>query len=186
MTNATKRVAVYIDGSNLYFKLKELGLSELNTFNYRGLADWLSHKRNVISYRYYIGVVRAKIHNTKGQELRKEQQRLFSHLLSKGQEFAIKRGYIMDNDGMYHEKGVDVKLAVDLLVGAYEDMYDVAIIISSDTDLIPVIKKVRHLRKEVEYIGFAHQPSLALQRYANLSRLMIKEELKKFEYIKKL
>ena len=86
----------------------------------------------------------------------------------------------MESNGKYHEKGVDVKLAVDLLVGAYDDLYDVAVIISSDTDLIPAIQKVRYLKKEVEYIGFAHQPSLALQRYANLSRLIIKEELDQF------
>jgi len=86
----------------------------------------------------------------------------------------------MKSDGVYHEKGVDVKIAVDVLVGAYEDLYDEAILISSDTDLIPVIKKVRHLEKKVEYIGFSHRPSLALQRYASLTRLVIKEELEKF------
>ena len=87
----------------------------------------------------------------------------------------------MYNNGVYHEKGVDVKLAVDLLVGAYDDLYDVAIIVSSDTDLIPAIQKIKHLKKKVEYIGFGHRPSLALQRYANISRLLIKDELEKFE-----
>lgn len=86
----------------------------------------------------------------------------------------------MKSDGVYHEKGVDVKLAVDLLVGAYEDIYDEAIVISSDTDLIPAIDKSRQLGKSVEYIGFAHQPSLALQRYSTLSRLLIKEEFLPF------
>lgn len=86
----------------------------------------------------------------------------------------------MKSDGKYHEKGVDVQMAVDLLVGAYEDKYDVAIIISSDTDLIPAMEKVKNLGKEVEYIGFAHKPSLALQKYATLSRLLIKDELEPF------
>ena len=86
----------------------------------------------------------------------------------------------MKNDGVYHEKGVDVKIAVDLLVGAYENMYDTAILISSDTDLIPAIQKIKHLGKGVEYIGFSHKPSLALQKYASLTRLMMKEELEDF------
>lgn len=86
----------------------------------------------------------------------------------------------MKNDGVYHEKGVDVKLAVDLLVGAYDDLYDAAILISSDTDLIPAIKKVKHLGKQVEYIGFAHQPSFGMQSSSTLSRLLIKEELQQF------
>jgi len=83
----------------------------------------------------------------------------------------------MKSDGVYHEKGVDVQIAVDLLVGAYEDLYDTAVLISSDTDLIPAMEKVKKLGKEVEYIGFSHKPSLAMQRYATISRLLIKEEV---------
>ena len=175
-----KRIAIYIDGSNFYFKLKSLGLKNLINFNFRGFVDWLVRDRMTISRRYYVGAIRAKENDKRGQELRQDQQRLFSHLTLPSQDFIIERGYLMESNGKYHEKGVDVKLAVDLLVGAYDDLYDVAVIISSDTDLIPAIQKVRYLKKEVEYIGFAHQPSLALQRYANLSRLIIKEELDQF------
>ena len=87
----------------------------------------------------------------------------------------------MKNAGVYHEKGVDVGLAVDLLVGAYENNYDKALVVSSDTDLVPAKRKVIMLKKEVEYIGFAHLPSLGIQKYATRSRLLILEELKKFE-----
>lgn len=179
-----EKVAVYIDGSNFYFKMRspDVNLDNLTKFNYRGLAEWLALKREIISCRYYIGVVRAEENNSKAQGLRREQQKLFSHLTSPGQNFVIKRGYLMKNDGKYHEKGVDVKLATDLLIGAYENIYDTAIVISSDTDLIPAIKKVKHLGKKVEYIGFAHQPSIALQKGATLSRLLIKEELEQFVF----
>ena len=88
----------------------------------------------------------------------------------------------MNNDGKYHEKGVDVQLAVDLLVGAYENTYDTAILLSSDTDLIPAIKKAKELGKAVEYIGFAHKPTIALQTHATLSRLLIQEEIETFVY----
>ncbi len=175
-----KKAAVYFDGSNFYYKLRELGIPNITHFNYGKFSEWLARDREIISKRYYVGVVRAKNDNEKGQKLRKEQQRLFSHLTSSDQNFIIKQGYIMNNDGSYHEKGVDVKIAVDLLVGAYENIYDTAILISSDTDLIPVIQKIKHLGKDVEYIGFAHKPSLAMQKYANISRLIIKDELETF------
>jgi uncharacterized LabA/DUF88 family protein len=96
------------------------------------------------------------------------------------QRFMVHRGYIMENHGVYHEKGVDVKIAVDLLTGAYEGSYDTAILLSSDTDLIPAIQKVRALGKVVEYIGFAHRPSLGLQKHVNLSRLLIRAEIEPF------
>ena len=178
----TQRVAVYIDGSNFYFKMKDLGwhAEDLLRFHFRQFAKWLARDRSTISCRYYIGVVRAEDDNQKGQELRKKQQKLFAHLQSPDQQFVIKRGFLMKNDGVYHEKGVDVKLAVDLLAGAYDNLYDTAIVISSDTDLIPAIKKVKHLDKQVEYIGFSHQPSFGMQSSSTLSRLLIKEELEQF------
>jgi uncharacterized LabA/DUF88 family protein len=129
-----------------------------------------------------VGVVRAKNGNEKGLRMQREQVRLFNHLQSSSQGFIVKRGHLMKgkDDGVYHEKGVDVKMAVDLLVGAYEDIYDVAILVSSDTDLIPAIQKVKHLGKDVEYIGFAHRPSFGLQKYASISRLLIKDEIENF------
>jgi len=54
------------------------------------------------------------------------------------------------------EKGIDVKLVTDLFIGAIDNQYDTAIIVSSDTDLVPAIDSLRHrLRKKIEYIGFS-------------------------------
>lgn len=171
------RIAVFIDGSNLYFKLKDLKIPNTTGFDYLGLCNLLARKRNLISHSYYVGVVRAT-DDKKEQERRMAQRKLFNTLMI--QRFTIRRGYLMNNNGRYHEKGVDVQIAVDLLVGAYENKYDVAIIISSDTDLIPVIKKIRELGKEVEYIGFSHAPSFALQKNATISRLLIREDIEAF------
>ncbi|MFH1145388.1 MAG: NYN domain-containing protein [bacterium] len=181
MTSKNLKVAVFIDGSNLYFKLKELDLVNLLHYDYRGLSQWLARDREIMSVSYYVGVVRVEHgSNKKIIEMRKSQQRLFAHLQSSAQNIQIKKGYLMKTNGIYHEKGVDVNLAVDLLVGAYENLYDVAIIISSDTDLIPAMRKVRELGKNIEYIGFAHLPSIALQQHADISRLLIKEDLEPF------
>jgi len=49
----------------------------------------------------------------------------------------------MKSDGIYHEKGVDVNIAVDILVGVYEDICDRIILVSSDTDLLPAISKAK-------------------------------------------
>ncbi|MDO8667662.1 MAG: NYN domain-containing protein [bacterium] len=122
--------------------------------------------------------MRAKENDQKGQNLRANQLRLFNNLTAQG--FVIKKGNFLFNSGGYHEKGVDVKLAVDLLVGAYDDIWDIAIIISSDSDLNPAIKKVKHLNKNVEYIGFSHSPCYSLQKVLSLSRLLIKDDIEEF------
>lgn len=175
-----ERVAIFIDGGNLYFKLRSLSLPCLLKFGYREFSDWLAHGREVISRFYYIGVVRAALNDQKGQELRWNQRKLFNHLQSRRQGFQIKKGYLLRSGGVFHEKGVDVELAVDLLVGAYENLYDTAVIVSSDTDLIPAMSKAKSLGKSVEYIGFSHQISLGMQTHASLSRLLIREELEPF------
>lgn len=176
-----ERVAVLIDGSNFYYKLRSLEIKNKRSFDFRGFTNWLARGREVVSLRYYVGVVRAKEGDARGQQLRRRQQQLFSHLALPSQDVEIRRGYLMENDGTYHEKGVDVQLAIDLVIGAYEDACTTFILVSSDTDLIPAIRKVRALGKHVEYIGFAHQPSLGLQKYATTSRLLIKEEIAPYE-----
>lgn len=44
------------------------------------------------------------------------------------------------------EKGIDVRLAIDLIRLAYENAYDVAIVFSADTDLLPAIEAVIDFR----------------------------------------
>ena len=182
----TKRVAVYIDGSNLYYKLKELDIKNITYFEYGKLAEWLAREDgSVVAKRYYIGAVRAKGGDKKAVRMPENQVRLFNHLRSKSAGFSVQRGYLMKNDGVYHEKGVDVKIAVDLLVGAYENLYDTAVLISSDTDLIPAIEKVKQRGKDIEYIGFSHKPSHGLIRSATETRLLTKNDIKEFENIEK-
>ncbi|MFH1392152.1 MAG: NYN domain-containing protein [bacterium] len=105
------------------------------------------------------------------------QQKLLSNLQKQG--FKIELGHMLKTD-KYHEKGVDVLIAVDMLIGAYEDLYDRLILVTSDTDLIPAIAKVRAKNKQVEYIGFSHKPSYGLITHSDIRRLLTKEGLEPF------
>lgn len=172
-----KRVVILVDGSNFYHKLKELKIKDKLSFDYGKFGKWLAGGRKVVSFQYYIGAVREKEGDEKSRQLLKDQHRLFSALKKSG--WKIYLGYLLKTDG-YHEKGVDVRIAVDLLVGAYEDLYDTAILVSSDTDLLPAMDKVRKLKKQIEYVGFGHRPSFAMQAHASISRLIVKSDLKAF------
>jgi len=181
-----ERLLILIDGSNFYFRLKDLKLPKykVTEFDFNAFAKWLARGRQIKSRNYYIGVIRAKQNDEKAQKLRMNQQRLFSHLKSKDNKFVVVGGYLMKNDGVYHEKGVDVRMAVDLVVGACEDKYDTAILLSSDTDLLPAIQYAQKRGKKVEYIGFANKPSFGLIKTCNLRRLLIAEEIEEFIYRK--
>ena len=74
----------------------------------------------------------------------------------------------MEIQGKFHEKGVDVRIAVDLLKGALKDEYDACYLITSDTDIIPAIQEARSAGKEVVYVGFSNLTNNAMS--ANCSR----------------
>ena len=172
-----ERIFIIIDGSNFYHRLKETGLSGLLDFNYKEFAQFLLGERKSIASNYYIGAIREEHGNQKSKELMRNQRILVNRLNNCG--WQVHFGHMLKTDG-YHEKGVDVLMAVDLLIGAYEDLYDTAVLVSSDTDLIPAIAKVRAMGKKVEYIGFSSKPSFGLIAHTDVRRLLIKDELLRF------
>ena len=106
------------------------------------------------------------------------QQKLIGRL--KKHKVSYQFGYLLKNDGRYHEKGVDVQMAVDMLVATYEDQCDRIILVSSDTDLAPAIKKAREKGKTVEYVGFSHKPSVAMVSFCSESHIITKADILPF------
>ncbi len=168
---------ILIDGSNFYFKLKDLNLHHLLYFNFSAFIKKVTAVYKLFSTTYYIGKIRTD-GSEKTQQLFNNQRRLLSHLRKNKIRYSF--GYLLKTDGKYHEKGVDVNMAVDILVATYENHCKHFIIISSDTDLLPAIKKAKEKGKTVEYIGFSHAPSLAMIANCSKSRLLTKEDLLPF------
>lgn len=179
-----RRVAVFIDGSNFYFKLRTLVPHKMDLIRYRYrelIKSYLNQDESLVYVGYYIGVVRddgKHKGSAKAQELRRHQQQLFAELTK--QKMQIVRGYLLERDGRFFEKGVDVRLAVDIVTQAYDKQYDTAFVVSSDTDLIPAIQKAKAHKREIVHIGFEHQPSLALIRYASRTRVITRKDVERF------
>lgn len=180
MNSNNEKVFIVIDGNNFYHRLKETlhpGVKLLD-FNYQSFANWLARNRQIAQKKYCVGVVRAKPDDGKGQQMRSGQQKLFAKLWKEG--WIIERGYLLNADGKYHEKGVDVQIATDILIGAYENLYDTVILVSSDTDLIPALTKAREEGKKIEYIGFSHKPSYGLITHSDIRRLLTWDDIQQF------
>jgi len=165
---------ILIDGSNFYFKLKDLGLHDLLQFDFSGFVKMLSGDQIVAHATYYVGKVRTD-GSEKSRQLQADQQKLLIHLKKHVIRYSL--GYLMKSEGEYHEKGVDVNIAVDMLVAAYENLCDRIILVSSDTDLLPAVLKAKEKGKTVEYIGFSHKPSVAMVAQCSISRLLTKQNL---------
>lgn len=185
-TSAKEKVAVYIDGNNFYkyLKDKEISFSRGIKFDYRKFVEFLTGDRKCVSKRYYVGIARNLDGTEKSKQIVKGQQKFLSKIERDG--FDIKHGRVIYDKGGPREKGADVKIAVDLVIGAVDNIYDTAILVSSDTDLIPAVKYIKYKGKKLEYVGFSHSPSLGMQKYANLSILLLPKDIKKFKESKNL
>jgi len=109
----------------------------------------------------------------------KGQQKFLAKLETHG--FVIKRGRIIYDSGRIREKGTDIKMAIEIVIGAIDNLYDVAILVSSDTDLIPALDYVRYKGKRIEYVGFSHAPSFGIQKHSDFSSLLTKKDVEKFK-----
>ena len=166
---------ILIDGSNFYFKLKDLQVHNLLKFDFSSFAKILGGKDSEVAYaKYYIGKIKTD-GTEKTNKMFDAQQKLLGSLKKHIYRYAL--GYLMKNGGVYHEKGVDVHIAVDILVATYENLCDRIILVSSDTDLIPAINKAKEKGKVVEYIGFSHKPSVAMVASCSKSRLLTRDEI---------
>lgn len=179
--NTKERVSIYVDGGNFHhLVLKKLGIKEQD-FAFEDFAHFLIGDRKVEAEgkRFYVGSVREIEGNIRSKQAMSRQTRFFTTLNSYGwrimtsklrtrQEKIIIDERVLDYKKILskgiteiemmrtREKGIDVKLATDLIVGAVDSKYDVALVVSSDSDLIPAIDWIRRRKqKKVEYIGFS-------------------------------
>ena len=72
----------------------------------------------------------------------------------------------------YTEKRVDVSIAVDMVRMAYEGMYDVAYLLSADSDLVPAVEAVRSRGKKVFAASptFGHELEKVVDAFISLRR----------------
>jgi uncharacterized LabA/DUF88 family protein len=171
----SQRVAIFIDGGNFYRSIRRNDwVPKGARFDYVKFAATLAKNRPVTSKSYYVGIVRNHDQSAKSQTMVENQQKLLTGLENDG--YQIKKGKIV-YDNKISEKGVDVQLAIDLVIGAVENSYDTAIVVSSDTDLIPAIKYVKSKGKTVEYVGFSNAPSFGMIKESNVRILLLKEQV---------
>lgn len=152
-----ERIAIFIDGSNFYHGLKRnIGKTKID---FSKLAKILCGERKLIRIYYYT-VPRLR---TEDEQKYQDQQKFLEKLkitpyLSVELGRMVKRNSkcykCNDSAIIFIEKGIDVKIATDMLRFAYNNSYDTAIIISGDGDFSDAIKSVQDLGKHVENAYF--------------------------------
>ncbi|MGH8929278.1 MAG: NYN domain-containing protein [Egibacteraceae bacterium] len=115
--------------------------------------------RHLVRTYYYS----APVHPDSTDEAKRAQQKFFG-ALHRTAYMEIRLGRLVrrdvrceacgDHHQRYVEKGVDMYIGVDMLAGASKNLYDVAVLVTGDGDLIHAVKAVKDLGKHVELATF--------------------------------
>jgi len=118
-----------------------------------------------------------------------EQRLLKTHLEKQGFEVILSgrvRGQMEDGGRgkqalVFKEKGVDVKIAVDMVSLSCDKKVKEIILGSSDSDLQPAIKEAKDRKVNCVYLGFENQPNKGLSYTTNRTILIRNSEVLEFE-----
>lgn len=164
-----ERVIAYIDGFNLYFGMREAGFDNCRWLNIKLLVQkLLKPHQELIGVKYFTSRVsnnpdKQKRQSTYIDALESTGAKVIYGNYQDGSEECLRCGHIWRTA---KEKMTDVNIATAIMVDAFQDNYDMAMLISGDSDLTPPIREVHRLfnNKRV-FIAFPpkrHNSSMAL------------------------
>jgi len=159
------KVAIFIDGSNLYHALKTN--LKRHDLNFTEFTNKLCGNRNLFRI-YYYNVLQDQSQWPEGY---REQQE-FLDILRKTPYLEVRLGGTKVAQGIPVEKGIDIMLATDLLYFAWNDFYDVALLVSGDSDFAYALQAVKNMGKHVEVAYFERGISKDLLSVADNRHLL--------------
>lgn len=136
------RVAIFVDGENLYFSAKEEGM----TVSYPKLLKELTKKASqVVSVYYYTSLNPAN----------RNHQKFLQTLQSMGYE-------IMPNE--FEDKNRDSAIIVDMI--RFCELFDTLVLVSGDGDFCTPIKFLKEFDRKVEVVSFPANTNKNLRKLA--------------------
>lgn len=151
-----QKVITYIDGFNLYFGLKDKGWKRYYWLNLLSLSrSLLKPGQNLLKVKYFTSRISLPPDKAKRQGEYIEALETLPNLkiyygkFQKNDVTCTKCGHVMYKP---NEKMTDVNIAVEMLADAFLDGFDVAILISADSDLTGPIKHIKKLFPQKQVI----------------------------------
>jgi len=164
-----ERVIAYIDGFNLYFGILEAGLEKLKWLNLRLLIENLiKPNQRLAEVKYFTSRVsnnpdKQKRQSTYIEALETVDIKVFYGHYQRDKIECHRCGNIW---AKYNEKMTDVNIATQMIIDAYQDKYDMAMLISGDSDLVPPMKAmIENFKNKRVFVAFPpkrHNNSVAL------------------------
>jgi len=188
---------LFIDGRNFISKVRDVlnyennkgNQTDFSAFNFSGLFDKVLQGVKIDRKIFYLGRIEKHaetekkslelIENQRALKLHLEKQR-FEVILTGGVRGHVEKCPKGPEMLVFKEKGVDVRIAVDMLTLAFRKELKTAIIGSSDSDLQPAIKELKSSGIELIYLGFENSPNKGLTYTTNRTILIRNFEVAEF------
>lgn len=145
-----QRVIAFIDGFNMYHALVEARLNSCKWLNYRSLAEaFLVPSTQRLEHVYYFSAfvpwdpLKTNRHKVYIKALRHAGVEVVLGKFKKVTRNCL--GSCRERFQTFEEKETDVNIALNLLKLAMQDMYDMALLFSSDSDLVGAVKTVKEV-----------------------------------------
>ncbi len=167
-----KKAMVYIDGFNLYYGIRSLNKPNLKWLNVQKLAESFLHKgTQLVQVKYFTAMLNGNVEKSNRQKhYLKALKEHTTHLTIVKGHFLIKgfncRKCNYHNE-TFEEKQSDVNLSCELLADTYEDCFDIAFVVSGDSDLATPVSKAVTKGKSVIVANPPNRKSQALLRAAS-------------------
>jgi uncharacterized LabA/DUF88 family protein len=178
-----ERISVYIDGENFLYGIKSINehYTDFN-FDFKRYIISLAKGRKLITIYYVIAPLKQEITPI----LYTKQQKLLSRLRKEGINVILCKRTKRDNrDGTqcHKIKEDDIRLALQMQKDAYDNKFDIALLLSGDGDFVPLPEYLAEKGKKMEVAYFDGQTAFTLLRVCNFKSFLInKKVLNKFFY----
>ena len=187
-----ERVIAYVDGFNLYFGMKAGGWNDTLWLNIQKLAhDLLKPHQVLLHTKYFTSRVRNNPSKEKRQKTYIEaiETLLDCNIYYGHYQSQVEQCRICGHSYPYaNEKMTDVNIAVEILTDAYSDKFDMALLITGDSDLVPPIRAVHKLfnNKRV-FVAFPpNRFNISVKDAAKGSLMIGRKKLKDSQFAEKV
>ena len=185
------RVAVYIDGFNLYHGMKEARYERFLWLNVYRLAEHLTQPgHGLVLVKYFTSRISGPPDAVRRQNtyLDAIDTTATEIIPGKFQNSPIKCGRCKDRWLIPEEKMTDVNIATQMLSDAFLNHFDKAILISGDSDLVPPVKLIldRFPAKRVIVAFPPYRHSADLQAAATSTLRLNQPEFKACQFADKI
>lgn len=170
-----KRVAVFIDNSNVFhniYKIKKIDKNWSTLYNPLLLARKLAGNRDLVYVGFYCVRPPAYFLNGSTEEKYKYNltQKYYGEIEKLDSILDVKYGYLKGGRDSLHEKNIDTQLTADMVGMAALDKYDVAILVANDGDYKSAVEWTKKFDKKIENLFFKGSLSGAIDGECDIKR----------------